>query len=208
MLQQLAGIVFQRLDCGVLQVVPHVAALLAVPRPEQEPKVPAVQKKSEGHSVRASSSWLTEVQGRGVCRWKGRTGQRRGTDRPAPNKTHAVGGVGMQQQHWLSASPPVRDRALGNARRSAPTPAVQVHPDHQQCPQYPLCACAGRRYRRGSRCRRVEGLISACLQHCAASDSPSLRESHSDGCHMGCPGSRRWVGGGGQATHTTWPTRP
>ena len=54
------------------------------------------------------------VQGR----WKGRTGQRRGTDRPAPNKTHAVGGV----WHKADPSPPVRDRALGDARQSAPHP--------------------------------------------------------------------------------------
>lgn len=28
------------------------------------------------------------------------------------------------------------------------------------------------------------------------------------GAPCGCPGSRRWGGGGGQATRTTWPTRP
>ena len=28
------------------------------------------------------------------------------------------------------------------------------------------------------------------------------------GVPCGCPGSRRWGGGGGQATRTTWPTRP
>ena len=98
---------------------------------------------------------------------------------------------GMTQSE---SKPPCSGPGLtGCARQSAPHPRrpgprVQDPYRPPAVPPVPTMCMCGQEVQKGLEVHRMgQGLISACLLTIQPSESPSLRESHSEGCHGAAP---------------------